>query len=59
MVLCPHLVVSAECQVYQKLAEVSHVGMEISVLEVEEILQDHLVNDWALVTELLVQLCLM
>ena len=56
MVLASDLVVAAEGEVYEELAEVSHVGMEISILKIQEVLKDHLVHNWALVAELLVQL---
>ena len=60
VVLAPHLVVVAKGQVNQQLAEVFlNVLAEVCcVVQLQEVLEDHLVHDGALVAELLLKLCL-
>lgn len=60
VVLVSHLVVVAKGQVDQQLTEVLlNIRMEVCrVVQLQEILEDHLVHNGALVAELLLELCL-
>lgn len=60
VVLAPHLVVIAKGQVDQQLAKVLlNVLIEVCcVIQLQEVLEDHLMHNGALVAELLLKFCL-
>ena len=59
MVLISDHTVITECQINKELSQIFDIlTIEFVLFEVEEILQNHLVDDWPHVSELLLQLCL-
>ena len=57
MILISDHAIIAQCEIDQKLAKVPHMLVKFLVPETQEIFQDHLVNDWTDVTQLLLKLC--
>ena len=58
MILGSDLVVIAEGEVDQKLAKILNVWMQVAILKLHQILENDLMDDGALVTELHIQLLL-
>lgn len=56
MVFASNLMITTQSQIYKKLPKVPHIGVEISIFQLQKVFENNLMHNWALVAQLFIQL---